>query len=248
MNEKLPHNHGEEKIIRRINEKIPGMEEFDAVSELFKALGDSSRLQIFWILCHTEECVINLAAMLDITSPAVSHHLRNLKLNGLIESRRAGKEVYYKAVDSEKTKMLHIAIETMLEISCPEPEKRGCQQDTDGKEQETSEQEKTARKVHDYLLDNLEKRITIESLSKQFLINQTTLKDSFKAVYGCSIAAHIKEHRMEKAAELLTVTSKSIAEVAKEVGYASQSKFSSAFYEYYHSSPLEYRKNRRRAK
>lgn len=241
MNTELPHHHGDDKIEKRIHERIPEIEDFNVVSELFKMLGDSSRLQLFWILCHTEECVINLAAMLDMTSPAVSHHLRNLKLSGLIESKRTGKEVYYKAVNSEKTKVLHIAIEAMLEISCPELEKRVCQNETVEGE-EISEQVKTVQRVHDYLTDNLEKRITIESLSKKFLINQTTLKDTFKTVFGCSIAAHIKEHRMEKAAELLSATSKSISEIAAEVGYASQSKFSAAFYEFYKSSPLEYRK------
>lgn len=241
MNLKQPHNHSKNKIEKRINERIPQIEDFNAVSELFKLLGDSSRLQIFWILCHTEECVINLATMLNMTSPAISHHLKILKLNGLIESKRTGKEVYYKTVNSEKTKVLHIAIETMLEISCPELEKKVCQNDTAG-DYEVSEQVKTVQRVHDYLLDHLEKRITIESLSKQFLINPTTLKDTFKTVFGCSIAAHIKEHRMEKAAELLITTLKPISEISTAVGYVSQSKFSSSFYEFYHSSPLEYRK------
>lgn len=221
--------------------KIPAIEDFTIVSELFKLLGDSSRLQIFWILCHTEECVINLASMLDMTSPAVSHHLKILKSNQLIESTRTGKEVYYKAVSSEQTKMLHMAIEKMMEISCPERKKTVCQTHTTC-EEELSEQVKIVHKVHNYLIDNLEKRITIESLSKQFLINPTTLKDTFKSVFGCSIAAHIKEHRLEHAAELLTTTAASVSEIAAAVGYANQSKFSASFYEFYHSSPLEYRK------
>lgn len=246
MSTNLPHNHGENSIKEskrkeRLIEKIPETSDFNTVSELFKLLGDSNRLQIFWILCHTEECVINLAAMLDMTSPAISHHLKILKSNKLIESKRIGKEVYYKAVNSEQTKMLHITIEKMVEISCPEREKAACQtNDLCG--DELSEQVKTVHEVHQYLIDNLEKRITIESLSKQFLINPTTLKDTFKAVFGCSIAAHIKEHRLEQAAELLVTTKKSIAEISAAVGYASQSKFSAAFYEYYQASPLEYRK------
>ena len=55
-------------------------------------LSDPSRLRIFWLLCHCEECVMNISALVDMSSPAVSHHLRNLKASGLIVSRREGKE------------------------------------------------------------------------------------------------------------------------------------------------------------
>lgn len=241
MSMELPHDHEKGRMKKRLNESIPAAENFHVVSDLFKILGDSSRLRIFWILCHTEECVINLAAMLDMTSPAVSHHLKILKSNNLIESKRDGKEVYYKAANTDQAKMLHITIEKIMKISCPEREKTQCINDRTDKK-ELSEQVKIAHEVHKYLTDNLEKRITIESLSKQFLINPTTLKDIFKAEFGSSIAAHIKEHRMEYAAELLVTTSKSVSEIAATVGYSSQSKFSASFYEYYHASPLEYRK------
>ena len=71
-------------------------------------------------------------------------------------------------------------------------------------------------------------------MARKYLINPTTLKSVFKAVYGTSIASHIKEHRMKFAARLLM-------ETAKEVGYESQSKFSKAFKEYYDVLPTEYR-------
>ena len=54
-----------------------------------------------------------------MTSPAVSHHLRQLKSSGLIVSRRVGKEVYYKAADTEQAQLLHEIIEKLVEISCP---------------------------------------------------------------------------------------------------------------------------------
>ncbi len=69
-----------------------------------------------------------------------------------------------------------------------------------------SEQIKTIREIHKLLIDHMEQRFTIESLSKQYLMNPTTLKTLFKSVYGTSIAAHIKEHRMEQAAKLLRET------------------------------------------
>ena len=65
-----------------------------------KQLGDPSRLRIFWLLCHCEECVLNIAAIVNMSSPAVSHHLRLLKSSGLIVSRREGKEMYYRTADT----------------------------------------------------------------------------------------------------------------------------------------------------
>ena len=98
-------------------------------------------------------------------------------------------------------------------------------------------------KIHDQLLQQMEQRITIEELSRQYLINPTTLKNAFKSVYGTSIAAHIKEHRMRQAARLLKETNKNIAEIAQAVGYDSQSKFTAAFKTYFEVLPKEYRKN-----
>lgn len=99
------------------------------------------------------------------------------------------------------------------------------------------------RQIHEQLISNLDKRITIEELSKQYLINTTTLKNIFKNVYGTSIAAHVKEHRMEYAAKMLLETNESVACIASAVGYDSQSKFTSAFKDAYHVTPREYRKS-----
>lgn len=106
-----------------------------------------------------------------------------------------------------------------------------------------AEQVEIIRQIHDQLTGNLEQRFSIESLSKQYLMNPTTLKSMFKAVYGTSIAAHIREHRMEDAAQLLRASDLSIADIAQKVGYDSQSRFSSVFKEQYHMLPKEYRRN-----
>ena len=113
----LPHDHGQH--IESAPEQMPEAEAFQTVSEVFKQLGDSSRVRIFWLLCHYEECVINISARVDMSSPAVSHHLRLLKSSGLIVSRREGKEVYYRAADTEAARLLHHMIEKLVEITCP---------------------------------------------------------------------------------------------------------------------------------
>lgn len=104
-----------------------------------------------------------------------------------------------------------------------------------------SEQIEVIRAIHDQLMEHIDQRFTIDSLSKQYLMNPTTLKTMFKSVYGTSIAAHMKTHRMEQAAKLLRETDLSVFEIAKCVGYDSQSKFTAAFKEYYKTLPKDFR-------
>lgn len=98
------------------------------------------------------------------------------------------------------------------------------------------------REIHREMTKHMDQRFTIEEMAKKYLINPTTLKALFKEVYGNSIAAHIKEHRMEHAAKLLRTTDMSLAEIAKSVGYENQSKFTVAFKAYFDVLPKEYRK------
>lgn len=116
---KLPHHHGEEGGIVPLQEQLKNVDNFQTVADVFKQLGDTTRIRIFWLLCHYEECVINISALLNMSSPAVSHHLRPLKNSGLIVSRRIGKEVYYRAADTEQGRLLHQMIEQVMEITCP---------------------------------------------------------------------------------------------------------------------------------
>ena len=113
----LPHDHGQN--MEAVLARIPNPESFQLLAEMFKQLSDGTRLRLYWLLCHCEECVTNLSAMMGMSSPAVSHHLRQLKTAGLITSRREGKEVYYKVVESPAARILHGAMEDMMEITCP---------------------------------------------------------------------------------------------------------------------------------
>lgn len=230
----LPHSHGNESLAGELKEQLDNSSSFLSAADVFKQLADMNRVRIFWLLCHCEECVVNISALVGMTSPAVSHHLRILKSSGLIVSRREGKEVYYKSSDSEQSRLLHEMIEKTIEMSCV---KTGSGY--------AAQQAETIKQVHDFLTENLDKRYTIEELSKRFLMNPSTLKAAFKAVYGNSLAAHIKEHRMELAAERLLNTDASIAEIAAGVGYESQSKFSAEFKKVYQMLPTEYRRLRR---
>ena len=225
----LPHRHEDASHLHELEEYLRRTEYFQTVALVFRQLSDASRVRLFWLLCHCEECVVNIAAMMDMSSPAVSHHLRILRDSGLLTTRRDGKEVYYHAADTAQARLLHELIEQVMDVACPQWRAE-------------AEQVRLIREIHDYLLAHMDQRITIEGLCHLYPINPTTLKEVFKDVYGTSIAAHLKEHRMEKAARLLRETDASVAEVARRVGYESQSKFTAAFKDQYGCLPTMYRK------
>ncbi len=69
------------------------------VAQLFKALSDPSRVRIISALSHTELCVHDLAAALDMSQSAVSHQLRSLREMRLVRYRKQGRKVYYQLDD-----------------------------------------------------------------------------------------------------------------------------------------------------
>lgn len=113
----LPHDHGQN--IESILERLPSAECFADASTIFQQLCDGSRLRILWLLCHCEECGVNIAAAVNMSPAAVSHHIKTLRLCGLISSRRDGKEVYYKLADTEKAVLVHQMIDKLFHMTCP---------------------------------------------------------------------------------------------------------------------------------
>lgn len=76
------------------------MNSLDKSVNIFKALGDSTRLRIVNALIDKELNVNSLVIKLGMTQSAISHQLKILKLNGIIKSERKGKEVYYSLDDN----------------------------------------------------------------------------------------------------------------------------------------------------
>ena len=69
------------------------------LAELFRVLGDSTRVRILYALYETELCVCDIAALLGMTVSAISHQLRILKSAKLVTFRREGKAVFYALAD-----------------------------------------------------------------------------------------------------------------------------------------------------
>lgn len=91
------------------------LENVVGLSELFRALSDETRTKILYLLAQQELCVCDLAYLLDMTLPAVSHHLRLLKTMRLIRSRRDGKQVFYALDDDHVLTLINVAREHYIE-------------------------------------------------------------------------------------------------------------------------------------
>ena len=115
---KLPHDH--HSVMEAHFDHMPAPEEFAGAAEMFRLMSDGTRIRLFWLLCHCEECLLDLGVMMGMSSPALSHHLKMLKAEGLITARREGKEVYYRAADTPRAEALHQMIEQIAEMACPE--------------------------------------------------------------------------------------------------------------------------------
>ena len=112
----LPHSHNKHTEV--LLKGMPKTEVFDKSSETFALISDSTRLKILWLLCHTEECVANIAAAIEMSSPAVSHHLRVLKQAGLLTHRRQGKEAYYTLADTDEARLVHHIVDILFDLNC----------------------------------------------------------------------------------------------------------------------------------
>ncbi|CAN5392502.1 metalloregulator ArsR/SmtB family transcription factor [soil metagenome] len=73
------------------------------LASMFKALGDPARLRLLSLIAsHSggEACVCDISGTFDLSQPTISHHLKTLKLAGLLDSERRGSWVYYRVIPS----------------------------------------------------------------------------------------------------------------------------------------------------
>lgn len=113
----LPHEH--DNNIQVVLEKMPTNENFFEAASIFQQLGDGTRLKILWLLCHTKECVTDIAAALGMSKAVVSHHLQLLRRSNLVTGERIGQEIHYTLANSREAELLHKTIDLLFEITCP---------------------------------------------------------------------------------------------------------------------------------
>ncbi|BCR03692.1 transcriptional regulator [Desulfuromonas versatilis] len=92
--------------LARARRDMPAEADLLAQAELYKLLGEPTRLRLLQALSVEELCVCDLAALLDSSPSAVSHQLRLLRTAGLVRFRRDGKMVYYSLDDAHLRTLL----------------------------------------------------------------------------------------------------------------------------------------------
>lgn len=85
------------------------------LADIFKVLGDPTRLRILHSLMHGERCVRDIADQIQMGQSAVSHQLRILRDAHLVQFRRDGKIVYYYLADSHVFTLLSVGLEHVAE-------------------------------------------------------------------------------------------------------------------------------------
>ena len=104
------------------------------------------------------------------------------------------------------------------------------------------EQIEIIKRIRQQLIENLDKKISIEELLRKEPMSKVTFQAIFKQIYGDTPYAHIKKYKMNLAAVYLQETDQSITQIAGELGYSNISKFARAFQEVFGMLPKDYRK------
>ena len=103
------------KNVEKVSNALPTDLENRTMADLFKSLGDPTRLRIVQALALEELCVCDLAAVINLSISAISHQLRLLRNFRIVKFRKSGKMVFYSIDDDHVQKLVTITREHILE-------------------------------------------------------------------------------------------------------------------------------------
>lgn len=103
------------EIVEKISALMPDENLLGDLSDFFKVMGDSTRINILWALEKESVCVNDLAVLLHMTKSAVSHQLKILRTAKLVRADKKGKNVYYALNDDHVKTIWAKAIEHLTE-------------------------------------------------------------------------------------------------------------------------------------
>ena len=84
------------------------------LAEIFKVLGDPTRIKLLALLSASEMCVCDIADALGMKQSAISHQLRVLRGARLVKFRKEGKEAWYSLDDDHVVKLMNQGLEHVL--------------------------------------------------------------------------------------------------------------------------------------
>ena len=105
----------DENLVKEIQKKMNSYNTITDLSDFFKIMGDSTRLQLLMVLEYGELCVSDLSYLLNMSISAVSHQLKSLRNAKLVKVRRKGKNIYYSLDDDHINSILEVSLAHILE-------------------------------------------------------------------------------------------------------------------------------------
>ena len=109
------YRHVHEDLVKQVLEAMPEEDDLYSLADFFKVFADSTRIRILYVLLCSETCVCDIAQLLNMTQPAISHQLRILKQMDLVRARRDGKTVFYSLADDHIASILRLGMEHICE-------------------------------------------------------------------------------------------------------------------------------------
>lgn len=104
------YSKGEIAYIKKNLHEIKGLE---TLSNLFEVSGNIQRLKILYILnVFDEMCVCDISEVLEISTSAVSQHIRKMKDSSILKSRRSAQTIFYSLQDTMFIKKLSAILDS----------------------------------------------------------------------------------------------------------------------------------------
>lgn len=105
----------DKEVVEMMKDKVLSEEVVCELAEIFKTIGDPTRIKILYALKERELCVCELSELLSMSSSAISHQLRILRANKLVKNRKEGRSVYYTLDDDHVLSLFVQGLQHVME-------------------------------------------------------------------------------------------------------------------------------------
>lgn len=100
-----------EEIRKSLADSTEFLDNVKDASRIFSLLGDETRMKIILALSKGELCVYHICEITGGKQSAISQHLRKLKDNNIVKSRKEGNLVLYSLADIHVSEIINLTIE-----------------------------------------------------------------------------------------------------------------------------------------
>lgn len=104
------------EVVESVRTQMLGTVTSEELAQLFKVLGDNTRIRILDALNLSELCVCDITVLLGMNQSAVSHQLRVLRDARIVKSRKQGKNVLYSLDDEHISGLVRMGSEHVREL------------------------------------------------------------------------------------------------------------------------------------